>query len=775
MALQAPALHRRVILLFDLDCFYASAEMLRRPDFRSRPLAVKQKYLVVTCNYIARERGVRKLQSVDAALAACPDLIVIDGSDIGRYRSLGARVFEIMRRFGGVQARHERLGLDEVFVDITDYVDRELQGNAAATDDFIGHVWRPSAAAQRLADEARSAAGAPPALPDSPAMDLWASDPDASDDSDGSQDWRCSGDAEPSQLPHAASPGGAGGEGRWWSCRCGCARRLALGSHLAARVRLALHEELRLTASCGISCSKLLSKAAASLNKPNQQTVVLPESCAALMAPLPISALPGCGHRTARALRAALDPAPQTCADLLRLGERGLSGALEAAALPRRRGLAALLLSFAAGADHRPVKASPSEPATMGAEDSLRSGTCTTRPAAARVLERLSGELAQRIVGRLRRSGDAPSRVVLSLRRATEPRGRASRGAPARPAAFAEAAGEDGVAALLLSSAEALLDDLAPGLRRGEQIDITLLNVSAAAFVRVPAPAAEGPDAAAEGADVAVETAERAAGKAESAADNARSAAENTLDAAANAADRAADAAAAAMPPPPPVLLPNPLPARPPPAAEDDDDAASESTAAATMPPSPVREAPTTPPTAPAAPATPPPTVIVPAASPAPSPSPSPRKRPRASPSPAPSATQCSSLRHLSPAATLPPSPMDATAPSQRSVVEVSSGSHAAFSPPAESQQAVPSWRDQLRSAAWLPEEVARDAAAALKRCERDGSAVVGGARIVWCAACAAAVVGDGVQRHLEAVPHRPASVRELMARAGAEGDAAGP
>ena len=34
--------YRRVILLFDLDCFYASAEMLRRPDFRNKPLAVSK-------------------------------------------------------------------------------------------------------------------------------------------------------------------------------------------------------------------------------------------------------------------------------------------------------------------------------------------------------------------------------------------------------------------------------------------------------------------------------------------------------------------------------------------------------------------------------------------------------------------------------------------------------------------------------------------------------------------------------------------------------------
>ena len=47
----------RVILHFDIDCFYAQVEMIKDPSLASKPLGIQQKNIVVTCNYIAREKG----------------------------------------------------------------------------------------------------------------------------------------------------------------------------------------------------------------------------------------------------------------------------------------------------------------------------------------------------------------------------------------------------------------------------------------------------------------------------------------------------------------------------------------------------------------------------------------------------------------------------------------------------------------------------------------------------------------------------------------------
>jgi DNA polymerase iota len=69
--------HSRAIIHFDVDCFYAQAEEVRNPSLRGRPLGVTQKYLIVTCNYEARRRGVTKLMGIQDARAKCHDLVLV--------------------------------------------------------------------------------------------------------------------------------------------------------------------------------------------------------------------------------------------------------------------------------------------------------------------------------------------------------------------------------------------------------------------------------------------------------------------------------------------------------------------------------------------------------------------------------------------------------------------------------------------------------------------------------------------------------------------------
>ncbi|KNC85205.1 hypothetical protein SARC_02583 [Sphaeroforma arctica JP610] len=53
---------------------------------KARPIGVKQKHIIVTANYSARAHGVTKLQLLSDAMICCPELVVIDGSDLTRYR-----------------------------------------------------------------------------------------------------------------------------------------------------------------------------------------------------------------------------------------------------------------------------------------------------------------------------------------------------------------------------------------------------------------------------------------------------------------------------------------------------------------------------------------------------------------------------------------------------------------------------------------------------------------------------------------------------------------
>lgn len=84
--------HARVIVHIDMDCFYAQVEEIRDPSLAGRPLGVKQKNIVVTCNYEARAAGVRKCMLVEDAVRICPDITLVVGEDLAPYRHASAQV-----------------------------------------------------------------------------------------------------------------------------------------------------------------------------------------------------------------------------------------------------------------------------------------------------------------------------------------------------------------------------------------------------------------------------------------------------------------------------------------------------------------------------------------------------------------------------------------------------------------------------------------------------------------------------------------------------------
>ncbi|XP_021568316.1 DNA polymerase iota isoform X2 [Carlito syrichta] len=113
--------------------------MISNPELKDKPLGVQQKYLVVTCNYEARRLGVEKLMSVRDAKEKCPQLILVNGEDLTRYREMSYKVTELLEEFSPVV---ERLGFDENFVDITEVVEKRLQ--QLQSDDLSsvsGHVY----------------------------------------------------------------------------------------------------------------------------------------------------------------------------------------------------------------------------------------------------------------------------------------------------------------------------------------------------------------------------------------------------------------------------------------------------------------------------------------------------------------------------------------------------------------------------------------------------------------------------------------------------------
>ncbi|XP_078730778.1 DNA polymerase iota [Lampetra fluviatilis] len=136
----ATNLGSRVIIHVDMDCFYAQVEMIRNPELRDKPLGIQQKYLLVTCNYVARAMGVCKMMSVKAAQVKCPGLVLVSGEDLTHYREMSYQVTELLERFSPLV---ERLGFDENYVDVTELVHRRLGRGATCQEPprVEGHVY----------------------------------------------------------------------------------------------------------------------------------------------------------------------------------------------------------------------------------------------------------------------------------------------------------------------------------------------------------------------------------------------------------------------------------------------------------------------------------------------------------------------------------------------------------------------------------------------------------------------------------------------------------
>ncbi|KAH6869927.1 hypothetical protein BKA58DRAFT_360239 [Alternaria rosae] len=260
-----------VIVHFDYDCFYASVFEHENPALRRLPLAVQQKQIVVTCNYEARRRGLHKLQLIHEAKKVCPDVVIVLGEDLTRFRNASKELYAFLRSFSW-NSRCERLGFDEVFLDVTDLIDYNvsiLNSNDLSNaffcldrnDPTVGFPYDATQLTGHL-------------YPKTASEDLGTT-PD---------------------LLHL---------------------RLALGSHLAHYIRTRLEAEKGYTATVGISTNKLLAKLVGNIYKPKAQTTLVPpytsteddgsvDNVTAFIDDHEVGKIPGIGFKIAQKLRTHL-------------------------------------------------------------------------------------------------------------------------------------------------------------------------------------------------------------------------------------------------------------------------------------------------------------------------------------------------------------------------------------------------------------------------------------------------------------------------------------
>jgi DNA polymerase IV len=110
---------RRVVVHMDCDAFYATVELLRRPELAGKPVIVAgsgPRAVVTTASYEARRYGVGSAMPASRALRLCPQAIVIP-PDFTAYREKSADVWDIVRE--RLQSPMQHVSLDEAYADVT--------------------------------------------------------------------------------------------------------------------------------------------------------------------------------------------------------------------------------------------------------------------------------------------------------------------------------------------------------------------------------------------------------------------------------------------------------------------------------------------------------------------------------------------------------------------------------------------------------------------------------------------------------------------------------
>jgi DNA polymerase IV len=125
---------RRTIAHLDMDAFYASVELRRRPELRGKPVVVcgsGPRAVVTTASYEARKlAGIHSAMPAAIARRRLPDAVYLK-PDFPAYREASAQVMDILRANAETV---EVVGLDEAYIDLSELFSPKATMRRIATE-----------------------------------------------------------------------------------------------------------------------------------------------------------------------------------------------------------------------------------------------------------------------------------------------------------------------------------------------------------------------------------------------------------------------------------------------------------------------------------------------------------------------------------------------------------------------------------------------------------------------------------------------------------------
>jgi len=108
-----------------MDHFFTAVETREHPEYKEKPVVVgadpkegKGRGVVSTCNYEAREYGIRSGMPISRAWKRCPHAVYLP-VNYKLYTEVSSRIMKILRKYAD---KFEQWGIDEAFLDVSSKV-----------------------------------------------------------------------------------------------------------------------------------------------------------------------------------------------------------------------------------------------------------------------------------------------------------------------------------------------------------------------------------------------------------------------------------------------------------------------------------------------------------------------------------------------------------------------------------------------------------------------------------------------------------------------------